>query len=162
MTTRPALLPCVTRRRSTSQSSIAPTSSRRQQLRRRPPRKSGNRGEAWQARTESWLLPVYVPSARRCHRTPSWRLRSTSASDVQSPKAPRKKWSEIRLVCMWERRDVITEEKVVVRFTDVFNQRASICSPPMLDCGPWHVEGPWIVHSAVRPDEGLSCQGSKM
>src|SRR5260370_27439800 len=54
--------------------------------------------------------------------------------------------SEIRLVGLGERRDVIAVVRCVVRFANVFFQRAAVDAPPMLDRGPGHVESARIVN----------------
>jgi hypothetical protein len=54
--------------------------------------------------------------------------------------------SEIRLVGMRERRDVVTEEEFVIRFTNVFDQWTSVYAPPMLGRRPRHVEGARVVN----------------
>src|SRR5260370_38281834 len=54
--------------------------------------------------------------------------------------------SEIRLVGLGERRDVIAVVRCVVRLANVFFQRAAVDAPPMLDRRPGHVESARIVN----------------
>src|SRR5262249_36473572 len=53
--------------------------------------------------------------------------------------------SEVRLVRLGERRDVVAEEEDVVRLAGVFNQRGVFDAPPGLDRRPRHVEGTRVV-----------------
>src|SRR5215471_15758971 len=61
--------------------------------------------------------------------------------------------SEVRLVRVRERGDVVTEVSLVVRLANVLDQRALLDAPPVLDRRPRHVKCARIVNS----DEYLQC-----